>query len=201
MELALQQAGGSVEVADAIFGVRFNEPLVHQVVTGYLTGGRAGTRAQKTRAQVSGGNAKPWRQKGTGRARVGSSRNPLWRGGGVTFAARPVDHAQKVNKKMYRGAMRSILSELARLDRLRVVEGFGVEEPKTRALLKKLAELGLSEVLIVVDEADTRLTLAARNLPHVDVAPARTVDPVRLIGFEHVLVTVPALRRLEERLA
>jgi large subunit ribosomal protein L4 len=201
MELALQQAGGTVEVADAIFGVRFNEPLVHQVVTSYLAGARAGTRAQKTRAQVSGGNSKPWRQKGTGRARVGSSRNPLWRGGGVTFAARPTDYCQKVNKKMYRGAMRSILSELARLDRLRVVESFDVDAPKTRELTQKLQALGLSDVLIVVGEPDERLVLAARNLPHVDVAPARTVDPVRLIGFGQVLVTVPALRQLEERLA
>jgi large subunit ribosomal protein L4 len=200
MELALQQAGGTVQVADAVFGARFNEALVHQVVTSYLAGARAGTRAQKTRAEVSGGNAKPWRQKGTGRARVGSSRNPIWRGGGVTFAARPVDHSQKVNKKMYRGAMRAILSELARLERLRVVESFGVDAPKTKVLAQKLAGLGLKDVLIVVDTADEGLALSARNLPHVAVAPARSVDPVSLIGFEHVLVTVPALRALEERL-
>jgi len=149
---------------------------------------------------VSGGNAKPWRQKGTGRARVGSSRNPIWRGGGVTFAARPVDHSQKVNKKMYRGAMRAILSELARLERLRVVESFGMDAPKTKVLAQKLAGLGLKDVLIVVDTADEGLALSARNLPHVAVAPARSVDPVSLIGFEHVLVTVPALRALEERL-
>lgn len=204
MELVLQQSGGSpgsVEVAEAVFGVPFNGPLVHQVVTSYLAGARAGTRAQKSRAQVSGGNSKPWRQKGTGRARVGSSRNPIWRGGGVTFAARPQDHSHKVNKKMYRGAMRSILSELLRLGRLVVVDGFAVEEPKTRALAARLRELGLDDVLIVVEERDDRLALAARNLPGVDVVTARSVDPVSLIGFDKVLVTAAALKGLEGRLA
>jgi large subunit ribosomal protein L4 len=192
---------GSVQVADAVFDVAFNEPLVHQVVVSYLAGARAGTRAQKTRAEVSGGNSKPWRQKGTGRARVGSSRNPIWRGGGVTFAARPVDHSQKVNKKMYRGAMRSILSELTRVGRLVVVDRFGVDAPKTKALTAQLGALGLDNVLIVVDEVDEQLGLAARNLPHVEVTRSRSVDPVRLIGFDKVLVTVPALRQIEERLA
>ena len=141
MELALQQAGGTVQVADAVFGARFNEALVHQVVTSYLAGARSGTRAQKTRAEVSGGNSKPWKQKGSGRARVGSSRNPIWRGGGVTFAAKPTDYSQKVNKKMYRGAMRAILSELARLDRLQVVDSFGVDAATTKELAQKLNAL------------------------------------------------------------
>lgn len=201
MELALQEAGGTVQVADAVFGARFNEALVHQVVTSYLAGARSGTRAQKTRAEVSGGNSKPWRQKGSGRARVGSSRNPIWRGGGVTFAAKPTDYSQKLNKKMYRGAMRAILSELARLDRLQVVDSFGVDAAKTKELAQKLNALGLQDVLIVTDSVDDRLALAARNLPHVAVVAARSVDPVSLIGFENVLVTVPALRALEERLA
>ena len=201
MELSLQEAGGTVQVADAVFGARFNEALVHQVVTSYLAGARSGTRAQKTRAEVSGGNSKPWRQKGSGRARVGSSRNPIWRGGGVTFAAKPTDYSQKVNKKMYRGAMRAILSELARLDRLQVVDSFGVDAAKTKELAQKLNALGLQDVLIVTDSVDDRLALAARNLPHVAVVAARSVDPVSLIGFENVLVTVPALRALEERLA
>jgi large subunit ribosomal protein L4 len=200
MELAIEQGAGRVQVADDVFGVAFNEPLVHQVVVSYLAGARAGTRAQKTRAEVSGGNSKPWRQKGTGRARVGSSRNPLWRGGGVTFAARPVDYRQRLNKKMYRGALRAIVSELARLGRLVVVESFQVESAKTKELVAKLGALGLGDVLLVVSEADERLRLAARNLPTVDVVPARTVDPVSLIGFEKVLLTVPALRQLEERL-
>jgi large subunit ribosomal protein L4 len=201
VELAVQQTGGTVQVADAVFGARFNEPLVHQVVVSYLANARAGTRAQKTRAEVSGGNSKPWRQKGTGRARVGSSRNPIWRGGGVTFAARPTDHSRKVNRKMYRGAMRSILSELARLRRLVVVDSIGVAAPKTRELLGKLGALGVRDALIVVDAVDKPLELAARNLPSVGVVPARTVDPVSLIHFETVLVTVAALRQLEERLA
>ena len=201
MELALQQAGGTVQVADAVFGARFNEALVHQVVTSYLAGARSGTRAQKTRAEVSGGNSKPWKQKGSGRARVGSSRNPIWRGGGVTFAAKPTDYSQKLNKKMYRGAMRAILSELARLDRLQVVDSFGVDAAKTKELAQKLNALGLQDVLVVTDSVDDRLALAARNLPHVAVVAARSVDPVSLIGFENVLVTVPALRALEERLA
>ena len=201
MELALQEAGGTVQVADAVFGARFNEALVHQVVTSYLAGARSGTRAQKTRAEVSGGNSKPWRQKGSGRARVGSSRNPIWRGGGVTFAAKPTDYSQKLNKKMYRGAMRAILSELARLDRLQVVDSFGVDAAKTKELAQKLNALGLQDVLVVTDSVDDRLALAARNLPHVAVVAARSVDPVSLIGFENVLVTVPALRALEERLA
>ena len=201
MELALQQAGGTVQVADAVFGARFNEALVHQVVTSYLAGARSGTRAQKTRAEVSGGNSKPGTQKGSGRARVGSSRNPIWRGGGVTFAAKPTDYSQKLNKKMYRGAMRAILSELARLERLQVVDSFGVDAPKTKELAQKLEGLGLKDVLIVTDAVDDRLALAARNLPHVAVVAARSVDPVSLIGFENVLVTVPGLRALEERLA
>jgi len=194
-------AAGALEVSEKAFGREFNEALVHQVVTSYLAGARSGTRAQKTRAEVSGGNSKPWRQKGSGRARVGSSRNPIWRGGGVTFAAKPTDYSQKLNKKMYRGAMRAILSELARLERLQVVDSFGVDAPKTKELAQKLEGLGLKDVLIVTDAVDDRLALAARNLPHVAVVAARSVDPVSLIGFENVLVTVPGLRALEERLA
>lgn len=201
MDLALAQSGDNIEVADGTFGAHLNEALIHQVVTAYLAGGRAGTRAQKTRADVRGGGAKPWRQKGTGRARVGSSRNPLWRGGGVTFAARPQNHAQKVNRKVYRGAMRSILSELLRRERLIVVGDFSVSGPKTRELLSKLRDLALDSVLIVTVAQDTKLELASRNLQHVDVCSSAELDPVSLIAFDKVLMTVPALRAVEERLA
>ena len=190
---------GSIDVADAAFGAAFNEPLVHQVVTAYLAGARAGTRAQKSRAQVRGGGAKPWRQKGTGRARAGSIRSPIWRGGGVTFAARPRDYSQKVNRKMYRGAMRSILSELVRQDRLRVVEEFSVNAPKTRELVAKLGSLSMRDVLVVVDAADDNLQLAARNLHWVGVVDAKDVNPVSLLAFHTVLMTVAACRQLEER--
>lgn len=194
-------SGGTVTVSEVAFGKDFNEPLVHQVVTAYLAGGRQGSRAQKTRAQVSGGGKKPWRQKGTGRARAGSIRSPLWRGGGKTFAAVPQDHSQKVNRKMYRGALRCILSELVRQERLVIVDEFSVAEPKTRVLVEKLKGLSLSNVLIVTDSVDENLFLAARNLPHVDVRDTQGVDPVSLIAFEKVLVTVSALKKLEEALA
>lgn len=195
------QAAGGVDVADAAFGARFNEPLVHQIVTAYLAGARAGTRAQKNRSAVRGGGTKPWRQKGTGRARAGTIRSPIWRGGGVTFAARPVDHSQKVNKKMYRGALRAIVSELVRQERLIVVEQFAVGTPKTRDLLAKLRALGIERALVVVETDDTNVFLAARNLPQVDVRDSAEVDPVSLVAAEKVLITVPALKRLEERLA
>ena len=191
----------AIEVSERTFGGEFNETLVHQAVVAYMAGGRQGTRAQKTRAEVTGGGKKPWRQKGTGRARSGSSVGPIWRGGGVTFAAKPQDHSQKLNKKMYRAALRSILSELVRLDRLVVVEDFAVEAPKTKALLGKLNGMGLSDVLIVTEAVDQNLYLAARNLPHVDVRDAQGTDPVSLIAFDKVLVTVSAVKKFEELLA
>lgn len=201
MNLNLAGAGGTVEVADATFGKEFNEALVHQVVTAYLAGGRQGTRAQKTRSEVRGGGKKPWRQKGTGRARAGTIRSPLWRSGGVTFAARPQDYTQKVNRKMYRAAMRSILSELVRQERLVAVEEFAVDAPKTKQLVAKLSELGLEKVLIVTEEVDEKLYLAARNIPNVDVVDVAAADPVSLVAFDKVLVTVSALRKFEEKLA
>jgi len=205
MELQLRKLGsdaaGTVTVSDDAFAQAFNEPLIHQVVVAHLAGGRAGTRAQKTRSQVRGGGIKPWRQKGTGRARAGSIRSPLWRGGGKAFAAQPRDFGQKVNKKMYRGAMRSIFSELARQERLVVVEALELENAKTKELLGLLKELGLDNVLIVTEEIEENLYLAGRNLPSVEVRDVAALDPVALVGFDHVLVTVNALRLLEERFA
>ena len=201
MNLNLAAGAGTVEVADATFGKEFNEALVHQVVTAYLAGGRQGTRAQKNRSDVRGGGKKPWRQKGTGRARAGTIRSPLWRSGGVTFAARPQDFSQKVNRKMYRAAMRSILSELVRQERLVAIEEFSVEAPKTKQVAAKLKELNLEKVLIVTEEVDETLYLAARNLPHVDVVDVAAADPVSLVAFDKVLVTVSALRKFEEKLA
>ena len=200
MELNLV-AGGTVEVSDQTFGREFNEALIHQVVTAYLAGARQGTRAQKNRSDVRGGGKKPWRQKGTGRARAGTIRSPLWRSGGVTFAARPQDYTQKVNRKMYRAAMRSILSELVRQERLVAIEEFSVEAPKTKQVAAKLKELNLEKVLIVTEEVDETLYLAARNLPHVDVVDVAAADPVSLVAFDKVLVTVSALRKFEEKLA
>ncbi len=206
MEIKLTSASGGkgkggLTVSDEAFACAFNEALVHQVVTAYLAGARAGTRAQKTRSEVSGGGAKPWRQKGTGRARAGSIRSPLWRGGGKTFAATPVDHSQKVNRKMYRAAMRSILSELLRQERLLVVDEFTVAEAKTRLLVDKLATFGLTEALIVIDGFDENLALAARNLPKVGLLDAAAIDPVNLLRFGKVIVTGAALKKIEERLA
>ncbi|GAA3910053.1 50S ribosomal protein L4 [Halomonas cibimaris] len=201
MNLNLAAGAGTVEVADATFGKDFNEALVHQVVTAYLAGGRQGTRAQKNRSDVRGGGKKPWRQKGTGRARAGTIRSPIWRAGGTTFAARPQDHAQKVNRKMYRAAMRSILSELVRQERLVVVEEFAVDAPKTKQVAAKLKELDLEKALIVTEDVDEKLYLAARNLPHVDVVDVAAADPVSLVAFDKVLVTVSALRKFEEKLA
>ncbi len=195
-----KKASKDVEVSEAAFGVSYNEPLVHQVVNAYMAGARSGTRAQKSRAQVSGGGAKPWRQKGTGRARAGSTRGPIWRSGGVTFAAKPKDYSQKVNRKMYRGAMRSIFSELVRQDRLVVLDEFGVDAPKTKQLTAKLSRLGLGDVLIVTAEFDEKLALAARNLHWITYIDAGQINPVSLIAFEKVLITVPALKGIEERL-
>jgi len=201
MNLNLAGANGSVEVSDLAFGKEFNEALVHQVVTAYLAGARQGTKAQKTRSEVSGGGAKPWRQKGTGRARAGTIRSPLWRTGGVTFAAKPREHAQKVNKKMYRAALRCIFSELVRQDRLVIVEDFAVESPKTKQFVAKLNELSLKNALLITEDVEQNLYLASRNVPHVDVRDAAGIDPVSLVGFEKVLVTVPALKKIEEVLA
>ncbi len=194
-------AGKDVEVSEVAFGREFNEALVHQVVVAYMAAGRQGTRSQKTRAEVSGGGRKPWRQKGTGRARAGTIRSPIWRGGGVTFAARPQDHSQKVNRKMYRGAMCSILSELIRQERLVVVEDFGLEAPKTKALVSRLKELELGNALIVTESLDENLYLAARNLKDVDVRDVAATDPVSLLSFEKVVMTVGALKQFEEMLA
>ncbi len=201
MELNLitpgQSENKSIQVADSAFACEFNEPLIHQVVVSYLAGARAGTKAQKTRAEVSGGGAKPWRQKGTGRARAGSIRSPIWRKGGKTFAAVPRDHSQKVNRKMYRAAMCSILSELARQNRLILVEDFSLPQPKTRDLVTKLKELNLEHVLIVSDKIDENLILAARNLHKIQICTADKINPANLIAFEHVLVTVNALKQIE----
>ncbi|ASA56099.1 50S ribosomal protein L4 [Vibrio gazogenes] len=200
MELMVKGAD-ALTVSETTFGREFNEALVHQVVVAYAAGARQGTRAQKTRSEVSGGGAKPWRQKGTGRARAGTIRSPIWRTGGVTFAAKPQDHSQKVNKKMYRGAMKSILSELVRQERLIVVDDFSVEAPKTKDLVAKLKELELNDVLIVTGEVDENLFLAARNLYKVDVRDAAGIDPVSLIAFDKVLMTASAVKQVEEMLA
>jgi large subunit ribosomal protein L4 len=193
-------AAGTVQVSDVTFARDYNEDLVHQVVTAYLAAARQGTRAQKTRAEVSGGGKKPWRQKGTGRARAGTIRSPLWRGGGIHFAAKPQDHSQKVNKKMYRAALQVILSELARQERLIVVESFALEQPKTKLLIKALGDYGLQDALIVADEVTENLYLASRNLHKVDVRDVHGVDPVSLIAFEKVVITVQALKKFEEML-
>lgn len=195
-------SGGTLELADATFGADFNETLVHQVVTAIQAKGRAGTKAQKNRSAVRGGGAKPWKQKGTGRARAGTIRSPIWVGGGRAFAAAPRDYSQKVNRKVYRAAMRSVLSELIRQERLIVVEPIKLEEPRTQLLLGKLDELKLGHnVLILVDSYKTKLCLAARNLPYVDVLDLREINPVSLIRFDKVVATEAALKGLEERLA
>ncbi|MFT5543203.1 MAG: large subunit ribosomal protein L4 [Glaciecola sp.] len=201
MELSFKDAKGALEVSDTTFGLEFNEALVHQVVVAFGAGARQGTKAQKTRAEVRGGGKKPWRQKGTGRARAGTIRSPIWVGGGRAFAAKPRDFDQKVNKKMYRGAIKSILSELVRQERLIVVESFGVETPKTKELLAKLNEYELKDVLIVTPEVDENLFLASRNLYKVDVRDVQGIDPVSLIAFDKVLMTADAVKQLEEALA
>lgn len=206
MELSLivpgkSNAHGMIKVSEVAFGREFNEALVHQVVTAYLSGARAGTHAQKNRAAVSGGGSKPWRQKGTGRARAGTIRSPLWRKGGVTFAAKTQDYSQKVNRSMYRGAMRAIVSELIRQNRLIVIESFQIDSPKTRGLVSKLKELNLKQALIVTDAVDENLYLAARNLLGVGVLEVGGIDPVSLIKYEKVLMTAPAIKQLEEMLS
>jgi len=189
---------GTVIVSEVAFGREFNQDLVHQAVVAYMAGARQGTKAQLTRAEVSGGGKKPWRQKGTGRARAGTIRSPIWRGGGATFAAKPRDHDQKLNRKMYRAALQCILSELNRQDRLMVVESFDIETPKTKLLVQKLAQYNLSEALIVTEEISENLFLASRNLYKVGVADVQGVDPVSLIGFDKVILTVSALKKFEE---
>lgn len=201
MNLSLAADGGSVEVSDVAFAREFNEALVHQVVVAHMAGARQGTRAQKNRSAVRGGGRKPWRQKGTGRARAGTIRSPIWRSGGVTFAAKPQDHSTKTNRKMYRGALRCILSELIRQERLIAVESFSVDGPKTKSLLTQLKNLDLVNVLIVTQEVDENLYLASRNIRRVDVRDVQGVDPVSLISHDKVLITVGALKKLEEALA
>jgi len=205
MELTLvnpqKKAAGKVSVSDDVFAREFNETLIHQVVVAHMAGERQGTKRQKNRSEVRGGGTKPWRQKGTGRARAGTIRSPIWRTGGVTFAARPRDFSQKVNKKMYRVAMRSIVSELVRQERLVVVEEFTVASGKTKDLAAKLKELDISQALILTDGRDEMLERASGNIINIAVAPAQAIDPVSLVKFEKTIITVAALKQLEERLA
>jgi len=200
MKLKLVNGAGELQVSEATFGREFNEPLVHQVITAYRTTGRAGTKAQKSRSEVRGGGRKPWAQKGTGQARAGSNRSPLWVGGGRTFAAKPRDFTQKVNRKMYRGAIRSLLSELARTERLLVTDGIPLAAGKTKLLASQLKSWSLENVLIVVEATDHKLGLAARNLPHVEVIEVGALNPVCLAAYDKVLMTVGAVKMLEERL-
>lgn len=201
MKLPVHGTDTAVEVSDDKFGVSFNQALVHQVLTAFRAGGRAGTKAQKTRAEVRGGGAKPWKQKGGGQARAGTSRGPIWVGGGRAFAAKPRDFDQKVNRKMYRAALRGIVSELIREDRLMVVSDLSLQQAKTRELAGRLRELGLSNVLILVDQYDEKLLLAARNIPHVEVLTVREIDPLSMVRFKKVLATSAAVSALEERLS
>lgn len=203
MELSItspEGAKGTVAVSEVAFGKEFNQDLVHQAVVSYLAGARQGTKAQKTRSEVSGGGAKPWNQKGTGRARAGTIRSPLWRSGGQTFAAKPRDFSVKLNKKMYRAAMRCILSELVRSERLMVVESFDLDAPKTKSLVQKLAQFDLTQALIISEEVNQNLYLASRNLYKVEVRDVQGVDPVSLVGFDKIVITVSALKKIEESL-
>jgi large subunit ribosomal protein L4 len=201
MDIAIHKTDKKVSVSDDAFGAGFNETLIHQLVTSYMSGARAGTKAQKNRAAVSGGGAKPWRQKGTGRARAGTIRSPIWRSGGVTFAATPRDFTKKLNKKMYRAGMRSLVSELVRSDRLIVVEEFGVSEAKTKVMKAKLEEIGVTDALILTDGLDSNVYLAARNIPHIQVMDIAIVDPVSLVRQAYVVIDQAALKKLEERLS
>lgn len=199
MDIAVAgKAKAKVEVSDATFGKEFNEALVHQVVNAFLAGARQGTRAQKSRSDVAGGGKKPWRQKGTGRARAGTIRSPIWVGGGKTFAARPQDWSQKVNRKMYRGAMKSILSELVRQERLVVVDNLAIETPKTKTFIAKMKELDVSSALVVTEEVDQNLYLSARNVPHIEVSDVTGMTPVNLVAYEKVVITLAALKKVEE---
>ena len=201
MKIAITGGSKSIEVSDRTFGARLNEPLIHQVLTAFRAKKRSGSKAQKNRAAASGGGAKPWRQKGTGRARVGTIRSPIWVGGGRAFAAQPRDYSQKVNRKMYQAAMRSMLSELLREDRLIVVDSMAMDKPKTRDLVARLKELQLDHVLVLVDQYDDNLCLAARNLGWVDVLDLREVNPLSLLRYDKVLATAAAVKGLEERLS
>ena len=200
MKLKIVNGGAELQVSDAAFGQKFNEALVHQVIKAYRNAGRAGTKAQLTKAEVRGGGKKPWAQKGTGQARAGSSRSPIWVGGGRAFAAKPRSFEQKVNRKMYRGAITSMLSELARTDRLLVANDIPLEAPKTKLLLTQLKKWELENVLIVVEALDEKLFLAARNLPHVEVLEVSRLNPLSLVSYDKVLATVGAVKMLEERL-
>lgn len=201
MELSVLGQTKKLEVSESVFDARYNEPLIHQVVTAFLAAARAGTQAQKTRSEVRGGGIKPFRQKGTGRARAGTIRSPIWRKGGVTFAAKPRSYEQKVNKKMYRGAIRSIISELIRLDRLVIVDAFEIAAPKTKDLLSKLKSLDVGpRVLIITEAVEENIYLAARNIPYVDVRDVAAIDPVSLVGTEKVVITAAALKQFEELL-
>tara|TARA_B100001013_G_scaffold253482_1_gene157929 strand:- start:257 stop:874 length:618 start_codon:yes stop_codon:yes gene_type:complete len=205
MELKIEKSGkkqaGTMSVADNVFAAKFNEPLIHQVLVSYMAGSRSGTKAQKSRSEVRGGGKKPWRQKGTGRARAGTIRSPIWRGGGVTFAAKPRDFSKKINKKMFRGAMRSIFSELVRQERFVCVDEFDVSESKTKLVKEKLDKLGLKEVLIITEGLSENLYLGVRNIPKVDVMDSNEIDPYSLIGFEKVLITQAAVEKVEEWLS
>lgn len=201
MDIAIHNSNKKVSVSDDAFAASFNETLVHQLVVSYMAGARAGTKAQKTRSQVSGGGAKPWRQKGTGRARAGTIRSPIWRSGGVTFAATPRDFSKKLNKKMYRVGMRSLVSELVRQERLVLIDKLGVTEPKTKQMQARLAELGVDDALVLTDGLDSAVYLAARNIPNVQVMDISIVDPVSLIQQEKVVIDEAALKKLEERLS
>ncbi len=201
MDIAIHQSNKKVSVSDDAFGAEFNEALVHQLVVSYMSGGRAGTKAQKSRSTASGGGAKPWRQKGTGRARAGTIRSPIWRSGGVTFAATPRDYSKKINKKMYRVGMRSLVSELVRQQRLILIDKLGVSEPKTAAMHKRLNELGVDDALILTDGLDSNVYLAARNIPNIQVMDVEIVDPLSLVKQKHVVIDQAALKKLEERLS
>ncbi len=200
MKLKMVSGAAELQVSEATFGLKFNESLVHQVITAYRAAGRAGTKAQKSRAEVRGGGKKPWSQKGTGQARAGSNRSPIWVGGGKTFAAKPRDFEQKVNRKMYRGALRSMLSELARTESLVVTDSLALEAPKTKLLAGQLKAWSLESVLIVIEATDEKLFLAARNLPHVEVIEVSALNPLSLARHPKVLMTVGAVKMLEERL-
>ena len=200
MKINVNGGSGSIEIADTAFSVDFNEPLVHQVITAFLSGGRAGTKAQKSRSEASGGGAKPWRQKGTGRARAGTIRSPIWVGGGRTFAAKPRNFSQKINRKMYRGAMRSMLSELIRQNRLFIVNSIDIKNSKTRDLTKILKKHNLESVLIIIENYDENIFLASRNLPNVSVCDVKSMNPVALIRYEKVLVTIKSIKMIEEYL-
>ncbi len=200
MKLSIYGGAAGIEVSDQNFSAPFNEALIHQVITAYRAGGRAGTKAQKTRAEVRGGGSKPWRQKGTGQARAGTSRGPIWVGGGRAFAAKPRDFAQKVNRKMYRAAMRGILSTLVREERLVIVDDMTLEQPRTRDLVARLSALGLDHVLILVDKHEEKLHLAARNLPWAEVLTVAEMNPLSLVSYDKVLATADAVRGIEERL-